>query len=662
MSKKSYAINSVIFVAILAVSIFYISGISRVVDYVVGVDSERLALNWVNFMQESMPELDVLIASGNPSEKQLTQIRTAAQVGNVFRFKLFDEVGRNVLISDELSKTLEPGARTDHNGNAARVLASGESIISLNDGTQKENRPPVYVEAYVPTKNAAGETIGVVEVYLDQTAIYGLFYKAFSILAFGLGVMFVIAFGAPYVAFVIKNRQESRSRKRAEYLAHFDQLTKLFNRHGLMAQLNSKSSDAGFDLHDFGVIFLDVDHFKIINDSHGHSAGDAFLQHLGESISKNLKQGDLAGRFGGDEFVIILQRKNLGEIETFIKSISSAASSPLQYEGTTIIGNISVGVHYDADNDDTAGISFETRMQKADIALYQAKSDGRNTACTFSEDLETKLKRRKFVEMEILAGLEKDQFEIYFQPAVDRRTKKCAGFEALARLKSAQGEIISAAEFMPIAESMGKISEVGNWVLRHAIEAASRWSQPFSVGVNISFQQLEDNTLVPLLKKLLDDTGYDPACIELEVTESQLIDGTPQTLSQLDDIRELGVSLTIDNLGTGYSGLGHIWQFKFDKLKIDRSFVTEVKAENQRVLDVLDSIVTLAHRLGMTVTAGGVETEEQVELLSQLSCDYLQGYLYSKPLPHNEVAAYLLRNFSSGAADNAVTRAQKKSG
>lgn len=646
MSRNLLALNAVIVAVVLGFGALYFTNINRIVDYVVGLDSERLALSWTDDLQHAIPDIETLILTGRPTQAQRIQIRNAAQIGDIFRFKLFDAEGSNVLISDELAKALEPGARTDHNGNAARVLASGENIISLNDGTEKVNRPPVYVEAYVPVKGDDGSTLGVIEVYIDQTAIYSLFERSFSALAVVLAAIFSLAFGVPYIGFLIKNYQEGKARKRAEYLANFDQLTNMLNRHGFSAQLDAWESKGETSSKDIGVIFLDVDHFKNINDSHGHSAGDAFLQHLGQGITKNLQRGDIAGRFGGDEFVIVLQRKSFDDIRDFIDRISADASTPLLYEGTTIIGNISVGVHYVADNDDNADvISFETRMQKADIALYRAKHDGRNTSCQFTDDLETTLKRRKFVEAEILTGLEEQRFELYFQPILHNQTLQCSGFEALARLKTSDGQIVSANEFVPIADMMGKMGEISTWALDEAIAAASQWPVPLTVAVNVAARQLEDCTLVTQIETALEQTGYDPQFLQLEVNESLLLKNTEEVLSQLKQIRKRGVKLAIDNFGTGHSNLSHMWRFEFDKLIIDRSFISEINASNKRVPEVLDSIIKLAHRLNMEVTAGGVETNEQARQLSKLSCDYLQGYLHAKPMPAEETADYLHNNF-----------------
>lgn len=646
MSKKMIALNAAVLTVILSVGVLYFTGISRIVNYVVSIDSDRIAMNWTADLKNAISNMDALIATGLPTEAQSVQINAAASVGDIFRFKLFDAEGRNVLISDELSNALEPGARTDHNGNAARVLATGKNIISLNDGTQKANRPPLYVEAYVPLKNADGDNLGVIEVYIDQTAIYNLFLRSFTILAVALAGVFFLAFGAPYAGFLYKNYQEEKARKRSVYLANFDQLTNLLNRHGFMAQLNERGGLTETDSNTIGVIFLDVDHFKNINDSHGHSAGDAFLKHLGDGITKNLQQGDIAARFGGDEFVIVLQRDNFAEIQKFIENISAAASSPLIYEGTTIIGNISVGVHYAADNDDDTGIfSVETRMQKADLALYRAKQDGRNTSCTFTDDLETTLNRRKFVEAEILSALEKNNFELYFQPILHHQTLKCTGFEALARIRTTEDKIIPAGEFAPIADSMGKMGEISTWALHEAISAASEWPTALTVAVNVDSRQLQDHTLVAQINNVLAQTGYDPRNLLLEINESLLLQNTTEVLSQLKDIRKLGVLLAIDNFGTGHSNLSHMWRFEFDKLKIDRSFVTEINAKNSRVSEVLNTIITLAHRLNMEVIAGGVETNEQAQLLEKLSCDYLQGYLHAKPMPASDIADYLHNNF-----------------
>lgn len=626
-------------------------GISYTVDYAVGSDATRKALNWSSYLITRMPDLPSLIETGRPNKQQIQKIKTTSEVGDIFRFKLFDASGNLVLISDELAKNLEAGARGDHSGKAAKVLSTGENQVSLNDGTKKQNRPDLYVEAYVPVMGKAGKILGVVEVYLDQTAASVLFHRLFNFLAIAITAVLALTFGLPYLAFLKKNQQEQQSRNKANYLAKFDQVAKVLNRSGLMEQLRTRRLASNFDLSKASVIFFDADNFKTINDTFGHKAGDAFLTHIGQSITESLEADDLVGRLGGDEFLVIASRETPEDIHALVEKIQSRVSSPLRFEGSTIIGHLSIGIHM-GEGEET---SIEDRMQKADVALYQAKFEGRNTYRTFTHEMQVNALRRRTVEAAILSGLDEERFEVYYQPLLHQKTKQCAGFEALLRLKDKDGNSITPTEFIPVAESMGKICTIGSWVLKTAINSVASWPSEYFISVNLSARQFDDNSLVSLVTRLLKEANVDPSRLELEVTESLLMDNTDSISSQLSTLRKLGVKLSLDDFGTGYSSLGYLWQFGFDKLKIDRSFIVGLDHNTEKASEILDTIILLGHRLDMTVTAEGIETVHQEKILSDLECDHFQGFLFGRPMPAADLAPYFLNSIDKVKQEKSVT-------
>lgn len=616
--------------------------IDRTVDYAVGVNAARTAVSWSGYLVKRLPDLPDLIAEGRPDPKQAVEIASIAEVGDVFRFKLFNASGRLVLISDSIAETFEPGALHDHNGNAAKVVRTGKYQISLRDGRQKTNRPDLYVEAYVPVIGPQGTLLGVAEVYLDQTAVSTLFHTLFNTLALGLTALLLLAFVVPYRSFLTSARLERRSRARASFLARHDPVSNVLNRFGLLEMIRLEEDETRLSLANASVIFLDIDHFKAINDSFGHKVGDAFLAHVGDCITRCLASRDLVGRMGGDEFMIIAERRKLEDVHALVEKIQSLVSSPLRCDGATVVGHLSIGIHFP----DGEGIPIEGRMHKADVALYQAKMDGRNVYRTFTVDMEAQTLRRRQIEASVLSGLEQDRFELQYQPLLHQTTRSCAGFEALLRFRDESGTPVPPAEFIPVAEAIGAIGRIGAWVLDRAIETAADWPDHLFVAVNLSARQFQDNSLIPHIRAALDRTGLDPARLELEVTESLIMEDSESVAAQLHELRALGVSLAMDDFGTGYSSLGYLWQFGFNKLKIDRSFIAGLENESRKPVEIIDTIIMLGHKLDMTVTAEGIETERQAKYLADLECDHFQGYLYGRPMNREDLAPYLLNTLS----------------
>jgi len=622
--------------------------ISTAVDNVVAGEAERNAIRWAEHFVENTSELSQLLDTGKPNQNQITQIEIAATIGDVFRFKLFDSQGNLILISDEVAQSLETGASDDHSGTAAAVIATGVANVSLHDGTQKENRPDLYVEAYVPVINPNGDVLAVVEVYLDQTLAAAALKDSFNAVAATIALVLILSFGVPYLAFMFKTRQETSMRNRADYLAKFDLTTGLMNRASLIRSLEKKLEQEDLDMCRTGVGFIDVDNFKLINDAFGHKAGDAYLKHISAAILAEVGPEGLVGRFGGDEIVFVTGHISRQEMEKLVEKIRIQASAPIRVDGASLKGSLSIGVHYDEAYN--GALRFADRVQKADVALYQSKLDGKDRTTFYTKALELSIENRRHIEASITNAIEEDRMQVHFQPLLHRENECIAGFEALLRLKDRDGKNIPPLEFIPIAEEMGVIKTIGAWVIEQAAFAASAWPDGLFVSVNLSSRQFDDGKLDSDIKAILERTGVDPSRLELEITESLLMVNTESVAKQLAAIGSMGISLAMDDFGTGYSSLGYLWQFGFNKIKIDKSFVSGLSSDPQKVKEILDTIVMLGHRLDMTVTAEGIETADQAAALGALGCDHFQGYHYGRPMPITDVPAYMLKNFEHGEA------------
>jgi diguanylate cyclase (GGDEF)-like protein len=628
----------------------------RTIDHVVGVDAERKAMDWASFAAKKIPEIGALLKTGTPTPQQEMWISEVAHYGDVFRFKLFDRFGRNFLVSDNLSRASPPHTIEDHSAIALRVMKSGETLVALSDGRAKPDRPDLYAEAYVPVRDADGQIIGVAEAYLDQTAMWRVSRESFFKLSMVLTIVFTLALLILYAAFLLKGKQEGMTRKQVDFLAKHDPLSSLHNRGGFNEQLEQMKREGKVSSAQTAVIYLDIDHFKRINDTFGHKAGDAFLSHVGESISSCLGPDDIAGRMGGDEFIMIVQQPDLESTCVLAEKLQGLVSKPLWIDGTPVSGTLSIGIQFCGGEH----CLVEENIHRADLALYQAKMDGRNVYRVFTPDLEAKVARRRKVEAVVLTGMKQNLFAVHFQPLLNQKTKRCVGFEALLRLTDVEGETIHPSEFVPIAESVGAIEQIGAWVLKQAAQAAAEWPESLFVSVNLSARQFDGGGLVDLVKHVIAETGLRPERLELEVTESLLMDDSEKVGNQLNDLRALGISIAMDDFGTGYSSLGYLWQFGFDKLKIDRSFILGLEKNDGRAKEILDTIIVLGHRLNMIVTAEGIETEAQAKILSDLDCDQFQGYLYGKAMPGSEVAAYMLKNISAGNEGMGKSESKKR--
>ena len=445
--------------------------------------------------------------------------------------------------------------------------------------------------------------------------------------------------------------QRRRAEDNLKHVAMHDPLTGLPNRRHFNQALDAGIARAGRAGHGLGVLFVDLDRFKNINDGLGHSAGDQVLKTCAQRFAEALRESDLIAHISGDEFVVLLERCNEPEAAIAVaRKLLSAAARPILLNAQELALTASVGIaHYPADGSDG-----ETLLKHADIALFRAKEQGRNNYQFYSAQMNTHTAERLAMEAKLRHALERGELSLHYQPKRDVRTRQVSGMEALLRWNSPELGAVSPATFIPLAEETGLIVPIGAWVLREACKEAKRWQDSglpgTRVAVNLSARQFRDPMLGQAVGRAFAESGLDPRLLELEITESMVMQEPEKAAALLEDLKSMGLYLSIDDFGTGYSSLAYLKRFPIDSLKIDRSFIKDIPA-NSDDLAITQAVIAMAHGLRLRTVAEGVETEEQLEWLKRFGCEEIQGYLFSKPLPAEEAARFLAASFRKESTD-----------
>jgi diguanylate cyclase (GGDEF)-like protein/PAS domain S-box-containing protein len=449
------------------------------------------------------------------------------------------------------------------------------------------------------------------------------------------------------VHFIIQ-AQDITERKRAEaslhHAAFYDGLTGLPNRalftDHLALALNRTQQHRD---HLFAVLFLDLDRFKYINDSLGHVVGDQLLTAVASRLQNCIRAEDTASRFGGDEFAVLINGvKNSSEVLDITERILRSVEAPYRISGSEVFTSASIGVSLSTID----YITTEEILRDADTAMYRAKEQGKGRYEVFDKIMHAHAMSRLQLETELRQAWERGEFEVYYQPIVQLENRRLSGFEALLRWRHPERGIIPPTDFVHIAEDTELIVPVGNWAMREACRQASEWQSifpsdtPLTMSVNLSGKQFKQPDLVAQIKQILYQTGLDPRTLRLEITESMVIDDSEIATAMLRQLRSIDVQLSIDDFGTGYSSLSYLHRFPVNILKIDKSFVGRMSMDEES-LGIVETIITLAQKLRMDVIAEGIETDEQMEKLKALHCNYGQGYLFSSALPAEAAAALL---------------------
>lgn len=428
---------------------------------------------------------------------------------------------------------------------------------------------------------------------------------------------------------------------RIEYLAHYDQLTDLPNR-ALFEQLTHErlarpdASQRGCSL-----LYLDLDHFKVINDTLGHVVGDRMLCRVAETLRRTLPEGSLLGRMGGDEFIVLLEGDMRGDHGTrLLEEVLAVFAMPVRIDDHELVATASIGGAVYPEH----GADFDGLFRCADTALFVAKAAGRNTFRCFDGSMQRDARERLELLGQLRHALDNDELRLYYQPQIDLATRAVVGVEALLRWQHPEHGLIGPERFIPLAEDSGLIVPIGRWVLHEACSQLVRWHMaglpPITVAVNLSAVQFRQPDLYRSVASTLADTGLEPACLELELTESVLLGDVQQVVDVLAQLKSLGLGLAIDDFGTGYSSLAYLKRFAVDKLKIDRDFVRDMEDEAD-CASLVRAIVQMARSLGLKTVAEGVEDECVAARLLAIGCDEAQGYCFSRPIPPEELAAYL---------------------
>jgi diguanylate cyclase (GGDEF)-like protein len=435
--------------------------------------------------------------------------------------------------------------------------------------------------------------------------------------------------------------EKKKADERIEYLASHDSLTKLPNREMFNGLLRHAIEAAGRYQRQFPVLFIDLDRFKVINDSLGHEAGDMLLVEVADRLRKTLRSSDIVARLGGDEFVVVLEETaELADVECIAGNLLSVLGQPLQLSGHECHATASIGIAmYPHD-----GADVQTLTKNADMAMYLAKEDGKNGFRFFTKEIKAQSIERLTLESALRRALERNQFSLHYQPKVDMASGQITGVEALLRWEHPDLGLVPPMQFIPLAEETGLIVPIGRWVLKEACAQNMAWQRrglrPVSMAVNLSPRQFADEHLLHDVDDALAASGMSPVLLQLEVTESMVMRNVARAIKVLNAIQSRGIRLAIDDFGTGYSSMSLMKQFPIDTIKIDRSFVRDLPRDSEDQA-IAQAIISMGKALGMTVIAEGVETAEQQAFLRNHYCDEMQGYLFSKPLPASQLARLL---------------------
>jgi len=432
--------------------------------------------------------------------------------------------------------------------------------------------------------------------------------------------------------------EQRRSEVKIEYMAHHDALTDLANR----VLLNERLEHAlGSRIHReqmVAVHHLDLDQFKAVNDTFGHPAGDKLLKMVADRLRGLVRATDTIARMGGDEFAIVQAPiKDPAEATALAQDIIRLLGEPFEIDGHQAVIGVSIGIAVGPGD----GLRPDRLLRNADLALYRAKGDGRGIFCFFQPAMDLQMQTRRLMEQDLRKALPAGEFELYYQPVVNLASNEISGFEALIRWNHPQQGLVSPGEFIPLAEEIGFIVPMGEWVIREACATAAGWPGDASVAINISAVQFRNPGLMQVIVGALASSGLHPTRLEIEITETVLLQNKETTLAVLHQLRALGVRIALDDFGTGYSSLTYLQCFPFDKIKIDRSFVKDI-TENTGSLNIVRAVAALASGMGMTATAEGVETREQLDSITSEGCTEMQGFLFSRPLPAREIERLFL--------------------
>lgn len=547
-------------------------------------------------------QLAAIVESSNDAiiVKDLNGIITSWNTGaeELFGYQASEIIGSSIAI-------LIPPDRLEEEKRIMRLIMSGKRADNFETVRWGKGRKPIDVSITISSmKDSAGNLIGASKIVRDIT-------------------------------------QRKESQERIEYLAHYDVLTGLANRALLADRLRIAIENANRYSFQLGVLFVDLDRFKLVNDSLGHEIGDKLLKAVAQRMQSTVRHADTVSRVGGDEFIVLLSRIEAAkDAARAAEKLIVSASQPYQIEQHELLLTASVGISIYPDSGRDAG----SLMRNADAAMYSAKAQGRNRYQFYSEDFTSAATERLALEHDLRGALARNEIFLVYQPQIELATGRVIGAEALMRWNRAGQGLVSSASFIPVAEDSGLILSLGEYILKEACLQAREWHEHHefqgTIAVNASAVQFRQNDFTDMVLRTLADTGLSPKCLELEVTESVMMHGVESVAQKMRILESHGIKLAIDDFGTGYSSLSYLRQFAIDRLKIDQSFVRDLPGDGDAQA-IIRAMVAMGRSLGLRVMAEGVETEAQARFLQDIECAESQGYLYAEPMRSNDFEAWL---------------------
>lgn len=591
-------------------------------------DAESVALKWAEYLRAHPDELDKVIAGADPGPELDRFFHIANLTGRVFHYKLFDPNGYAVLDGLKPHKPTERQRIGDHHGRqqiAATVLA-GSLYTVLKDGLQPR-RPQHYGEVYVPI--FSGDSLrGVIEVYVDQTDQAILLKHTQFMIAMGSAGLMFLCFLVPGILLLSHSRQRTKLDAHIRRTNDEDGLTRLMKRGTFLEKLQERMESSAHSDNDAGVMYVDLDRFKEINDTLGHAAGDIILKEAANRIRAATQSTDLLCSLGGDEFAVAMaDLKRASQMARCAEQVFVSLSRPYEIDGKDYLVGVSIGISL-------SSVSFsqgEDLLCEADIALYQAKTHGRSQICWFEPQMTAAVVKRREVEAELRTAILEEQFDFHYQPYFDLASGDEIGREALLRWNRPGHGVVLPSEFIEIAEESGIIAQICDWALDRVCTDALGWPNHLKVAINISPVQFLAHDMPQIVERALAQTGLPAKRLEIEITEGLLLRRTENVIRQLEGLKALGVSIVLDDFGTGYSSLSYLTAFPYDKIKIDRSFVRDMERDPVKK-EIIGMVVQLAGVLNVAVAIEGVETDQQQEYLQRFNGILVQGYFFGRPV------------------------------
>ncbi len=638
---KAHGIASVIVsICVLAATAWLVS---HSAERLLRADTEADAVAWASKIQGKALDLDNVLAGTPPSISDLAFLKSAKDLGNVEQLTIYDSTGREVMTSNKLGEFLFD------RGNVADVSSIGAAlrgnVFSQSSHGTLGDQQGYYTRAFVPILTGSGDIRGALGVLVNNSAKRALYLTWLSGILAALFLLVGLGLIVPGSAVWFRMREKWEAQASADFLVSHDPLTAISNRSHFLEQLAQTLDDHLSEGRQMALHYIDVDRYKEIYDSFGLEAGDKFLQDITEKLVGLVDDPERIARIGSDEFAIIqLDSSGIKHAEIFGSRIVDALSGSYNVVGHEVISSASVGIAVAPDH----GKDALRLLKSADLALHQVKGQGRAKKCIYSPGMDQSMQSRLELQSILRKAFDNNWFELHYQPQYDLGAKRLTGFEALLRLRHPERGMIPPVEFIPVAEESGLIQPIGEWIVREACATAATWPEQLSLAINLSPAQIRENKLAGTVDDIIKQTGLSASRLEVEITEGLLMDASDLTMSELDQLKEIGVALVMDDFGTGYSSLSYLWRFEFDKIKIDKSFVHNLGA-GRNVESLLKSIINIGQSLDLRVIAEGVEKPEQAHFLMANACQHVQGFLFGRPVPKTEVASIIMKDIRNTA-------------